>query len=310
MIFIAQNGKTATISTIFTQVKSLKLPYPEILGVIEQSGQALPLGALNGANWRLTDYIAANRLIKMEAAGIPLGEYVKGQIYRGLLTGCDKAFIVNSQIHQALISLDPNCANVFKPLIYGDTIRKYNINRPARWLIFAPWNFEIDRYPSIKNHLMKYRDVLEKRPEVVQKRYKWYCLGRYGSSYHHLLTKPKIVYPEIAMSSRFAFDIEGTCTLKTVFSITVNDLYLLGILNSRLVWDYLKEICSVLGDAEQRGRLTLQSIYVNKIPIPNASTTERETISQLVQKCLDAKGVDCEIWEKQIDERVAALYGL
>ncbi len=30
----------------------------------------------------------------------------------------------------------------------------------------------------------------------------------------------------------------------------------------------------------------------------------------LVQKCLDAKGVDCGAWEKEIDERVAALYGL
>ncbi|MCC5609686.1 hypothetical protein LC612_23640 [Nostoc sp. CHAB 5834] len=49
---------------------------------------------------------------------------------------------------------------------------------------------------------------------------------------------------------------------------------------------------------------------MNKIPIPNASTTEREAISQLVQKCLDAKGVNCEKWEKEIDERVAALYGL
>jgi hypothetical protein len=29
-----------------------------------------------------------------------------------------------------------------------------------------------------------------------------------------------------------------------------------------------------------------------------------------VQKCLDAKGVDCEQWERDIDERVAALYGL
>ena len=49
---------------------------------------------------------------------------------------------------------------------------------------------------------------------------------------------------------------------------------------------------------------------MSKIPIPNASDSEKETISQLVQKCLDAKGVDCEAWEKEIDDRVAALYGL
>jgi hypothetical protein len=38
--------------------------------------------------------------------------------------------------------------------------------------------------------------------------------------------------------------------------------------------------------------------------------SEKEAISKLVQKCLDAKGVDCEAWEKEIDDRVAALYGL
>jgi hypothetical protein len=56
-------------------------------------------------------------------------------------------------------------------------------------------------------------------------------------------------------------------------------------------------------------RLT-EERYMSKIPIPNASTTEREAISKLVQKCLDAKGVGCEEWEKEIDDRVAALYGL
>ncbi|CCI33891.1 hypothetical protein MICAI_500003 [Microcystis sp. T1-4] len=38
--------------------------------------------------------------------------------------------------------------------------------------------------------------------------------------------------------------------------------------------------------------------------------TEKKPIIKLVQKCLDAKGVNCEEWEKEIDERVAALYGL
>jgi len=41
-----------------------------------------------------------------------------------------------------------------------------------------------------------------------------------------------------------------------------------------------------------------------------ATDSERATISALVQKCLDAKGIDCIEWEREIDERVAALYGL
>ena len=309
MIFICQETNKSNPLT-FTQVNSLDSPYPNILEIIKNKGNVLHHDTIKDSNWILTDTKTFDKLKQMSTVGIPLKSYVEGHIYYGLKTGCDKAFIVNSKVRQELISRDPNCIKVFKPLIHGDAVRKYRINRPDKWLIFAPWDFSIERYPSIKMHLQKYRHVLEKRPEVVQNRYQWYCLGRYGSKYHHLLVKPKIVYPEIAMSPRFTLDTEGTYTLKTVFSIPVYDLYLLGVLNSKCVWDYLKIFCSVLGNAEKRGRLTLQSIYINKVPIPDTFNSEKEAISKLVQKCLDAKGVDSEAWEKEIDNRVAALYGL
>jgi hypothetical protein len=54
----------------------------------------------------------------------------------------------------------------------------------------------------------------------------------------------------------------------------------------------------------------LQWVNFKRLPIPLASESEKEPIIKLVQKCLDAKGVNCEEWEKEIDERVAALYGL
>jgi len=42
------------------------------------------------------------------------------------------------------------------------------------------------------------------------------------------------------------------------------------------------------------------------------ATSSRRTaaLSALTQKCLDAQGIGCCAWEKEIDERVAALYGL
>ncbi len=52
------------------------------------------------------------------------------------------------------------------------------------------------------------------------------------------------------------------------------------------------------------------TIYVGATPVPTATESERAAIITLVQKCLDAKGVDCLAWEQEINERVAALYGL
>ncbi|HNC46529.1 MAG TPA: class I SAM-dependent DNA methyltransferase, partial [Acidobacteriota bacterium] len=99
-------------------------------------------------------------------------------------------------------------------------------------------------------------------------------------------------------------------THDTTFFIHTDDLFLLGILNSSCVWDYLCHTAAVLGDSQKRGRMRLKRIYITKIPIPGTLPSDRTAISALVQKCLDSKGVGCEAWEKEIDERVAALYGL
>ena len=73
---------------------------------------------------------------------------------------------------------------------------------------------------------------------------------------------------------------------------------------------YLVNINHQLSPQILGGHLRFKRQYVEKIPIPPASESEKEPIIKLVQKCLDAKGVNCEEWEKEIDERVAALYGL
>jgi hypothetical protein len=44
--------------------------------------------------------------------------------------------------------------------------------------------------------------------------------------------------------------------------------------------------------------------------IPKASAEEKAAIIKLVQKCLDAKGQNCEAWEQEINALVSALYGL
>ncbi len=305
MIFLAQNKKTTDNATVFTQVQSLKSPYPNVRELIEQDGQTLPTSTFNNTNWILTDKITAIRLQQMEAVGIPLEKYIEGKIYRGILTGFNKAFIINGIKRDELIAKDPKSAEIIKPLAVGDDIRQWNIRNKDKWLIVTSVGIDIERYPAIFEHLKQWQPELEKR---YDKGNHWWELR--ACKYYKEFEQPKIIYPEIAKESRFTFDNNAIYPLKTIFSIPTNDSYLLGVLNSQAVWNYLKNTCSVLGDSEKGGRLTLQTIYVSKIPIPNASDSEKETISQLVQKCLDAKGVDCEAWEKEIDDRVAALYGL
>jgi hypothetical protein len=78
-------------------------------------------------------------------------------------------------------------------------------------------------------------------------------------------------------------------------------LFVLGVLNSKVA-NYVFKCFSTNSN--------VNGYEVDNLPIPRASVPDKQRISALVQKCLDAKGVNCEKWDKEIDERVAALYGL
>ncbi|HET7273394.1 MAG TPA: hypothetical protein VFI90_20165, partial [Rubrobacter sp.] len=118
--------------------------------------------------------------------------------------------------------------------------------------------------------------------------------------------KQKIAYPVMVKDQRFAFDDTGASTNDKAFVMPVDDLYLLGVLNSDPAWSAITELCSKL----RGGFYELRDVHLSKVSIPDAPAADRDAIAELVQKCLYAKGVACEEWETEIDERVAALYGL
>jgi hypothetical protein len=302
MIFLGQKeSKTSNTPSIFTKVTSLKPPYPDVREIIRETGYILSDDSLKGSNWKLTNTISANLIHKMELAGVPLGEYINSKICWGIKTGFNKAFIIDDLKRAELITNDSKSAEIIKPLAIGDDVRKWRIEYKKRWLILTSIGVDIKRYPAVFAHLKQWQPELDKRSDKGKH---WWELR--ACDYYNAFNQPKIVYPEICKESRFSIDYDGLLFNNKAFILPLEDLYLLGLLNSSYVWEYLRTLCSeLLGKS-----IELRSIYMNTIPIPNASTTEREAISKLVQKCLDAKGVDCEAWEKEIDDRVAALYGL
>lgn len=300
MIFIAAKG-ASTDPPLFTQVKTLDPPYPDVAAIIREQGKPLPPGALAGGRWTLTDKATADRLAKMERAGVPLGEYVQGRIYRGVLTGFNQAFVIDGAKRAELIAHDPRSAEIIKPLAMGDDIRRWRIRDRDRWLIVTRVGVDMERYPAVMAHLARWQPQLEKRWDKGDH---WWELR--ACAYYEEFEKPKIVYQEIATFQRFAYDEAGTYVNNKVFLIPTDDLYLLGLLNSAPVWEYLGLRCGrMIG-----GACALQAVHVSQVPVPDAPDAERAAIARLAQCCIDAGGVGCEVWEREIDERVAALYGL
>lgn len=168
-------------------------------------------------------------------------------------------------------------------------------------MIVTPIGVNIADYPAIFAHLSKWQPQLEKRWDKGKH---WWELR--ACDYYDKFSMPKIVFPDIAKVPRFACEVAGRYTNDTTFFITVSEPYLLGVVNSASVHQYFIEI----GATVRGGYLRFKPLYVENIPIPNASAADRNAIADLVQRCLDVRGVGCGEWETEIDARVAALYGV
>jgi type I restriction-modification system DNA methylase subunit len=314
MIFICSKQSPIDRESVFTQVKSLDFPYPNVREVIKQNGSILPSNAISGGSWLLTNNINAKRFKQMESIGVPLCEYIKGEIYRGVVTGFNEAFFINGDIRNKLIIDDPKSEEIIKPLMVGKDIGKWNLKSKNQYLIFTRRGINIDDYPAIKAYLSQWKTRLEAKPRNWDDNkkwggrkagsYKWYEIQD-EVNYYSEFDKPKIIFPDIAKYPRFSFEESGEYVEATACMIDSSDFYLLGLLNSKSVYQYFLEV----GATIRGGYLRFKRQYVKNIPIPQASEIERKAISKLVQKCLDAKGVGCEQWEREIDEIVAGLYG-
>ncbi|MGN8415808.1 class I SAM-dependent DNA methyltransferase [Helicobacter pylori] len=286
---------------------------------------------------------------KMEQSGTPLKDWGI-QIYRGILTGCNEAFIIPTEKRDEILK---NCDDaqkdekgmserertieLIKPILRGKDIKRYSYEWADLWVIFIPWHFpntgspksmeknEKDfsiHYPIIYAHLLSHKDELLKRnKDETGKRYEWYCLQRWAASYLQDFEKEKIVYGEIVQEPRFYLD-NGECELgyfyaeATSFILTGEHLrYLLGMLHSKLITFAFKTFYAGGGLGESGYRY--KKAFIERLPIPQITPKNQELahkITDCAEQILQAKAKDpkanTQELEKEIDALVYQLYHL
>ena len=145
------------------------------------------------------------------------------------------------------------------------------------------------------------------------------------------LDAPKLIFPDICKGPRFMVDRSGTYLANTAYCLGVDDLYLLGVLNSRLFWFTIARLSIPFGirAGEYRYRLIYQ--YMEKVPIRSLDLTksdqkkQHDRMVQFVEAMLSiqqqlaaaANETDRGPYEskaagldRQIDELTCDLYGL
>ena len=279
-IFLWQKKTRGNTETHYAVVKDLQACYEEgVREHVKRIGEFLPASQFGIKKPRLVNRKSAQLREKMEANSIPLGEYVNGQIYYGIKTGFNRAFIIDRYTRDGLIEKDPKSVEIIKPLLKGDDVRHYEIHYRERYFIWTYIGVPIENYPAIFSHLKKHRKALEKRQDQGKH---WWELR--ACAYYDVFEKPKIIYPDIGKKPRFHVDINQHFIEATAFIIPKSDWFLLGVLNSLVVFQYIKTFASILGDENRGGRIRFKTLYLENVPIPRTSENEQEEIGQLAQK--------------------------
>lgn len=122
--------------------------------------------------WSILSDIELSIKNKIEAAGTPLKDW-DVDIYRGVLTGYNDAFIISSEKREEILE---NCADdserertaeIIRPILRGRDIRRYGYEWADLWLINTHNGVKdslervhIEDYPAIKQHLDYYWDKI------------------------------------------------------------------------------------------------------------------------------------------------------
>ncbi len=147
--------KTGSGPTRYLRVPALE--FDSLSELVKKMAAELPPEAISGANWRLMSAAEYAILKKMEQVSVPLKAWLREvEIRRGVLTGLNKAFFIDEETRVRLIAEDPKSAELIKPLVIGEDIKRYEIEYKGRYLIWTYVGVPIEDYPAIFNHLKRF----------------------------------------------------------------------------------------------------------------------------------------------------------
>lgn len=201
---------------------------------------------LNNKGWVLIDEKERNIINKIEQRSFTLLSNICNS-NQGLITGCDKAFVVNNDI-----AIRENVEkNIIKPWIKSSYIGKNAVLREDSYIIYSDLICDPKEYPNAMAYIELQKDTLIKRRECVRGIRKWYQL-QWGRD-QNIFEGEKIVFPFKASSNKFSLD-KGSYFSADVYALILKENvpftydFLLYLLNSKIYEFYFKTFAKKLGE--------------------------------------------------------------
>ncbi|EAH4782620.1 class I SAM-dependent DNA methyltransferase [Campylobacter coli] len=258
---------------------------------------------------------------KIERIGTPLKEWHGLNIYRGILTGYNEAFIITTEKRNEILA---NCkdeaekertAKLIRKMLRGRDIKRYSYEWAGLWVInthngYKNQNGEkveainIENYPSLKKHFDEFYPQLEKRADKGLTPY-----NLRNCAYIEEFEKEKIVYPCImAKEPCFSYETSFAFAMAPANIITSNSdilKYILVFLNSDFIYLMLRKFYMGGGIEGE-----LKTNNLEKLPIPKINSKNQKLADELinlVDKILKAKEQDKNANTQELENKINSL---
>ena len=262
-------------------------------------------------SWVVLSPIEQSIKEKIERVGKPLKDW-DINIYRGVLTGCNEAFIIDTAKRDEILN---NCqsdkerkrtAELIRPILRGRDIKRYGYNWANLWLINTHngirgklERIHIEDYPAVKAHLDQYWDKISKRADKGETPY-----NLRNCAYLEDFNKPKIIYPNMTKFMPFYYDEEKFYTNQKCFIITGKNIaYLTAVFNSSLFKYCFRDSFPEL----QGGTRELSKIFFEKVPVTKITDVQnllfKDAVSDIQNEYTKQKA-------QKIDSMLFDLYKL
>lgn len=264
--------------------------------------------------WHIDDASDSGLLDRLTATWPSLGTVIGTRWSRGVVTGCNRAFVISGATREALVAAEPGAEALIRPFLKGRDVRRWQAPTAAaldRYVLLVDRGTSLAKLPRVRAHLAHYRDALEPRPMAHEGAWSGRKPGAY--KWHELqdpvvpLAKshaPRLFYQDIQTAPACCLDETGELVPDTtVWILPSADRFLLAVLNSPLYFWYARRRFPPALNGAVRPKLE----YMRAFPLASPSPAIRQRVTMLVGLQLRAATA---ARDAELADLVATAYGL
>ncbi len=280
-----------------------------------------------GANpWHIDRASDRTLIDRLDRAWPTLGEVVRDKPSRGVVTGCNRAFVIDRATRDRIVDSEPAAAALIRPFVKGRDVRSWLPGAAERWIVLVDRGTSLDALPVTRAHLAQYREALEPRPAGFTGA--WH--GRKPGSYAWYELQdpvvplarshaPRLLYQDIQTGPACCLDRGGDLIPDTtVWILPSEDRFLLAVLNSPLYGWYARRRFPPALNGAVRPKLE----YLRAFPVATPTDDARDEITTRVAQRLvleasvrtagttAAAAREARILDDALFAMVADVYGL